>query len=147
LREPRVTAATCSLALCIHGNLGKGTLCMYPSLRIPTRWPLPSLSPSAIAVAVSISHHHCLCRRPFPRVVALARQEFNSNNISKECLPFLFCLDSGRRTDQSRMTDQTSSGNGQRQHWVASGEQQAASGGSGWQQGGQQGGEQGGDVA
>jgi hypothetical protein len=34
------------------------------------------------------------------------------------------------------MTDQTSSGNGQHQHWVTSGEQQAASEGSGWQQGG-----------
>jgi hypothetical protein len=35
----------------------------------------------------------------------------------------LFCLDSGWRTDQSRMTDQVSGGNGQHQHWVASGKQ------------------------
>jgi hypothetical protein len=34
------------------------------------------------------------------------------------------------------MTDQASSGDGQHHRWVASGEQQAASGGSGWQQGG-----------
>jgi hypothetical protein len=34
------------------------------------------------------------------------------------------------------MTDQALSGNGQHQHWAASGKQQAASGGSGWQQGG-----------
>ncbi len=35
------------------------------------------------------------------------------------------------------MTDQASSGNGQHQRWVASGEQQVANGGSGcWQQGG-----------
>jgi hypothetical protein len=34
------------------------------------------------------------------------------------------------------MTDQASSGNGQHQRWVASGEQRAANGGSGWQQGG-----------
>jgi hypothetical protein len=34
------------------------------------------------------------------------------------------------------MTDQVSSGDGHHQHWAASGEQQAASGGSGWQQGG-----------
>ncbi len=33
------------------------------------------------------------------------------------------------------MTDQVSSGNGQHRRWSASGEQQAASGGSGWQQG------------
>ena len=35
------------------------------------------------------------------------------------------------------MTDQASSGNGQHQHWAASGKQQAANGESGcWQQGG-----------
>ncbi len=34
------------------------------------------------------------------------------------------------------MTDQVSSSNGQHQRWAASGEQQAASGGSGCQQGG-----------
>ncbi len=34
------------------------------------------------------------------------------------------------------MTDQALSGNGQHQHWAASSKQQAASGGSGWQQGG-----------
>ncbi len=34
------------------------------------------------------------------------------------------------------MTDQASSGDGQHQRWAASGKQQAASGGSGWQQGG-----------
>jgi hypothetical protein len=34
------------------------------------------------------------------------------------------------------MTDQALRGNGQHQHWAASGKQQAASRGSGWQQGG-----------
>ncbi len=34
------------------------------------------------------------------------------------------------------MTDQASSGNGQHQCWAVSGKQQAASQGSGWQQGG-----------
>jgi hypothetical protein len=34
------------------------------------------------------------------------------------------------------MTDQASSGDGQHQRWAARGKQQAASGGSGWQQGG-----------
>jgi hypothetical protein len=34
------------------------------------------------------------------------------------------------------MTDQASNGNGQHQCWAASGKQQAANGGSGWQQGG-----------
>jgi hypothetical protein len=40
---------------------------------------------------------------------------------AKNAYLILFCSDSGRRTDQSRMTDQVSSGNGQHQHWVASG--------------------------
>ncbi len=48
----------------------------------------------------------------------------------------MFCLDSGRRTDQSQMTDQASCGNGQHQRLAVSGKQQAASGGNGWQQGG-----------
>jgi hypothetical protein len=48
----------------------------------------------------------------------------------------LFSSDSGRCTDQSRMTDQVSSGNGQHQRWLASINQQAASEGSGRQQGG-----------
>jgi hypothetical protein len=59
---------------------------------------------------------------------------------SKNAHLILFCSDSGRRTDQSRMTDQMSSGNGQYQHWAVSGEQWAASEGSGWQQGGSRGG-------
>ncbi len=46
---------------------------------------LPSLSPLVITVA--ISDHRCHCRRPFPRVVALARRELYLNNLSKECLP------------------------------------------------------------
>ncbi len=45
-------------------------------------------------------------------------------------------MDSGQHTDQSRMTDQMLSSNDQHQCWMASGEQQADSGGSGWQQGG-----------
>jgi hypothetical protein len=48
--------------------------------RRPRHWPLPSPSLLAIAVAISIGHHrHCRCW-PFPRVVALARQELYSTN-------------------------------------------------------------------
>jgi hypothetical protein len=42
---------------------------------------------------------------------------------AKNAYLILFCSDSGRRIDQNRMTDQVSSGNGQQQHWVASGKQ------------------------
>ncbi len=63
--------------------------CRQPSL-------LPSPLPSDIAVSVIVGHRSCHChwpsplpcRRPFPRVVALARQELYSTNQSKKCLPY-----------------------------------------------------------
>jgi hypothetical protein len=42
---------------------------------------------------------------------------------AKNAYLILFCSYSGRLIDQSRMTDQVSSGNGQHQRWAASGEQ------------------------
>ncbi len=61
---------------------------------------LPSPLPSDIAVSFIVGHHSCHCRRPsplpccwpFPRVVALARQELYSTNRSKECLPYFILL-------------------------------------------------------
>jgi hypothetical protein len=41
----------------------------------PCHWPLPSPSLLVIAVAISIGNHRPYCRRPLPRVVALAWQE------------------------------------------------------------------------
>ncbi len=99
-------------------------------------------SPSAIAVAVAyalaVGHchlHHC---RPSQLPSLLAITVTVAVGHFQELLPWhgencihpieaknayliLFCLDSGRRTDQSRITDQVSSGNGQHQHWAASG--------------------------
>ncbi len=46
----------------------------------PCGRPLPYPSPLAIAVAISIGHHHHRRGWPFPRVVALARQELYSTN-------------------------------------------------------------------
>jgi hypothetical protein len=46
----------------------------------PCHRPLPSLSPSAIAVTISVGHHCHRCCWPFPRVVALVRQELYSTN-------------------------------------------------------------------
>ncbi len=61
----------------------------HPRCHPPCRWPLPSPSPLAIAVAISIGHHHCCRRCLLPRVVALVWQELCSNNLSKECLPYV----------------------------------------------------------
>jgi hypothetical protein len=64
----------------------------------------PSLSPLPLPldIAVSVIVGHCSCHRrwpsllpccwPFPRVVALARQELYSTNQSKECLPYFILL-------------------------------------------------------
>ncbi len=116
--------------------------------------------PSAITVVVTVAlavghcrlHHHWPSQLPSRlaitlTVVASHFQELlpwhGKNRIwpikAKTAYLILFCLNSGRRTDQSQMTDQVSSGNGQHQCWAASGKQWAASEGSGWQQGGSRG--------
>jgi hypothetical protein len=83
--------------------------------RLCHHWPLQLPSPFAITVTVAISHFQELlpwrgenCIRPIE---------------AKNAHLILFCLNNGRRTDQSRMTDQVSGGNGQHQRWAASGEQ------------------------
>jgi hypothetical protein len=48
--------------------------------RRPCHRTLPSPSLSAIAVAIAVDHHRRHCCQPFPRVVALARQELYSTN-------------------------------------------------------------------
>ncbi len=50
------------------------------SRHCPCRQPLLSPSPPAIAVTISIGHHHHPPRQPFPRVVAFARQELYLTN-------------------------------------------------------------------
>jgi hypothetical protein len=81
--------------------------------RCPCRWPLPSPSPSAIAVAIFVSHHCCRRRRPFLRVVPWRGKNCIRPIETKNAYFILFCSDSGGRTDQSQMTDQVSSGDGQ----------------------------------
>jgi hypothetical protein len=79
------------------------------------RWPLQLPSPLAITVTIAIGHFCELlpwcdknCIRPIE---------------AKNAHLILFCSDSGQHTDQSRMTDQVLSGNGQHQRWVASSKQ------------------------
>ncbi len=107
--------------------------------------PLPSPLPLPSAIAVSITVGHCSChlRRasPSPSPLAISKScclgvARNVFDQLKQSMLILFCFsDSGRCTDQSWMTDQVSSSNGRHQHWLASGKQQAASGGSDRQQG------------
>ncbi len=117
---------------------------------------LPSAIAVTVAIALAIGHchlHHCWpSQLPSPLAITITITDGHFRELlpwrGKNCIrpieaknahPILFCLDSGRRTDQSRMTDQVSSSNGQHQHRAASGEQWAASEGSGWQQGGSRG--------
>jgi hypothetical protein len=100
------------------------------------------MSPSAIAAAIALAISHCRLRHrrplqlssPLAITVAIAVGHFREflHWRGKNCIQpieaknaylVLFCLDSGRRTDQSRMTDQVSS-----QRWAVSGERQAVSG-------------------
>jgi hypothetical protein len=131
LRLPSTIAAVISVpllsAITVADALAVG------HCRLHHHWPLQLPSPSAITVAIlsAISESCCLgaaknCIQPIE---------------AKNAYLILFWLDSGRGTDQSRMTDQVSSGDGQHQRWAASGKYQADSEGSGWQQGGSRGAE------
>ncbi len=79
------------------------------------RWPSQLPSPLAITVTVAVGH--------FQELLPWRGKNFIQPIEAKNAHLILFCLDSGRRTDQSRMTDQVSGGNGQHQLWAASGEQ------------------------
>jgi hypothetical protein len=137
LRSPSTVAAAVSVALpsaiavvvAIALAVGHCRLCHRRLSQLP--------SPLAITVTIAVGHFRELlpwcsknCIRPIK---------------AKNAYLSLFCLDSGRRTDQSRMTDQVSSGNGQHHRWAASGKHQGerlvrevagSRGAAGWQQGG-----------
>jgi hypothetical protein len=104
--------------------------------RCPCCWTLPPPSPLAIAVAIAIGH----CRRHaaghFQELLPWRGKNCIQPIEAKNAYLILCCSDSGRRIDQSRITDQVSSGDGQHQRWAASGEQWAASEGIGWRLGG-----------
>jgi hypothetical protein len=101
---------------------------------------LPSAIAVAVAIALAVAHCHIRHCRPSQLSSPLAITVTVAVGHFQELLPWhgknciqpieaknthliLFCLDSGWRTDRSRMTDQVSGGNGRHQHWAASGEQ------------------------
>jgi hypothetical protein len=79
------------------------------------RWPSQLPSPLAITITVAIGH--------FQELLPWRGKNCIQPIEAKNAHLILFCSDSGRRTDQSRMTDQVSSSNGQHQRWAASGKQ------------------------
>jgi hypothetical protein len=84
---------------------------------------LPFPSPSAIAVAIAIGRHHCHAVGHFQELLPWRGKNCIQPIKAKNAYLILFYSDSGQRIDQSRMTDQVSSGNGHHQHWAASGKQ------------------------
>jgi hypothetical protein len=85
------------------------------------RWPLPSLSQSAIAITVSHHCHHAVSH--FQELLPWCSKNCIQPIKAKNAYLILSCLDSRRHIDQSRMTDQVLSGNGLHQRWAASSKQ------------------------
>jgi hypothetical protein len=77
----------------------------------------------AIAVAIAIGHHHPHAIGHFRELLPWRGKNCIQPIEAKNAYLILLCSDSGWHIDQSRMTDQVSSGDGQHQRWAASGEQ------------------------
>ncbi len=78
----------------------------------------PSQFPSSLAITITVAVSH------FQELLPWHGENCIQPVETKNAYLVLFCLDSGRRTDQSRMTDQVSSGNGQHQCWAGSSKHQ-----------------------
>jgi hypothetical protein len=121
-------ASPSAIAVAITLAVSHCCLCHCCQLQSPSPLAITIVVAVAVAVAIAVAH----CRELLPWRGKNGVQTIEANNAYL----ILFCSDSGWCTDQSWMSDQASSSNGQHQRWAASGEQQAANGGSGWQQGG-----------
>jgi hypothetical protein len=138
LRLPSTIAAVVSIALPSAIAIAVTVALAIGHCRLRHRWPLQLPSMLAITVTVAI--------RYFQELLPWHGKNCIQPIEAKNAYLILFCLDSGWHTDQSRMTDQVSSGNGQHQRWVASGKHQGEQlvrevAGSRGAAGGQQGGD------
>jgi hypothetical protein len=91
--------------------------------RRPCHQTLPSRSLLAITVAIAVGHHRCHAVGHFQELLPWCGKNCIRLIEAKNAYLILFCLDSGRCIDQSRITYQVSSSDGQHQRWAASGEQ------------------------
>ncbi len=115
LQLPSTIAATISVAspsaiavaIAVALTVGHCHLCHHRPLQLP--------SPLAITVTVAIGH--------FQELLPWHSKNWIRPIEAKNAHLIIFCLESGQRTDQSRMTDQVSGGNGQHHCWAASGKQ------------------------
>ncbi len=101
LPSPLQLQSPIAVAAAVGHCCGRREPLLPPSLsrcRQPSLLPLPLLS--AISISVIVGHRSCHCRRPslspcrrpFPRVVVLARQESYLTNQSKEYFPYCILL-------------------------------------------------------
>jgi hypothetical protein len=137
-----VIADSITIAVAIaHRHCRRPSLLQLPStISAAVSVALPSAMAVAIAVALAIGHcclcHHCPLQLPSPLVITVTVGVGHFRELlpwhGENCIQpieaknahlILFCSDSGWHTDQSRMTDQVSGGNGQHQHWSVSSKQ------------------------
>jgi hypothetical protein len=112
LRSPSTITAAVSVVLPPAIAITVAVALAVGHCRLCHRQPLQLPSPLAITVTIAVGHFRELLHRRGENCIQPIEAK-NANLI-------LFCLDSGRRTDQSWMTDQVLSGNGQHQCWAAS---------------------------
>ncbi len=91
--------------------------------RHPCRRPLLSPSLLVVAVANAIGHHHCHAVGHFQELLPWRSKNCIGPIKAKNAYLILFCWDSGWCIDQSRITHQVLSGDGQHQRWAASDKQ------------------------
>jgi hypothetical protein len=116
LRSPSTIAAAVSVALPSAIAITIAVALAVGHCHLCHHWPSLLPSPLAITVTVAVSH--------FQELLPWRGKNCISPIEAKNAYLILFCLDSGQHTDQSRMTNQVSSGNGQHQRWAARGKHQ-----------------------
>jgi hypothetical protein len=140
-----VVAESVAIAVAVTHCRHYWPLPLRSPLTIATAISVALLPAIAIALAITLTvghcrlHHRQLSQLPSLLAITLTVAVGHFQELlpwrGKNCIGpikaktknaylILFCLESGRRTDQSRMTDQVSSGNGQHQRWAASGKHQ-----------------------
>jgi hypothetical protein len=77
----------------------------------------------AIAVAITVGHHRCHAIGHFRELLPWRGKNCIQPIEAKNAYHILLCWDSERCIDRSRITYQVLSGNGQHEHWAASGKQ------------------------
>jgi hypothetical protein len=116
LQLPSTIAAAISVVLPSAITVAVAVALAVSHCHLRNHWPLQLPSPLAITVTIAVGH--------FQELLPWRSKNCIQPIEAKNAYLILFCLDSGRHTDQSRMTDQVLSSNGQHQRWVASSKHQ-----------------------